>query len=57
MSKSKFEKDILQDSEKIQIPEELSKEKMMAMIEKAKQTDASIDEGALADRYIDIGKQ
>ena len=57
MSKSKFEKDILQDSEKIQIPEELSKEKMMAMIEKAKQTDASIDEGAIADRYIDIGKK
>ena len=57
MSKSKFEKDILQDSEKIQIPEELNKENMMARIEKAKKTDASIDEGAIADRYIDIGKK
>ena len=57
MSKTRFEKEILKDSENIKIPEELNKEKMMAAFEEAKKTDNSVNEGAIADRYIDIGKK
>ena len=57
--KIKFDKEILNDSDKLTLPDSLKTDNVNEYLRKSKMngSDKSVEEGAIADRYIDIGKK